>query len=299
VGAFESGADVTGPAISYTALGNTSGTASRNLTGVVITDTSGVNTTAGTRPRIYFKKSTEPNQLASTNTSAATGWKFQQSTGAGPFNFQINYSIIFGGSVTTGDTVQYFVDAQDLATIPNVSINSGTFAATPSSVALTTAAFPIGGAINSYSILPSLSGTKTVGTGGDYATITAAVAALNGSVLNGALTLSLADATYPSETYPIVINSNGGSSATNTVTIKPNTGQNVTLSATTTLFKLNGADFVTIDGSNNGSTSRNLTLNDNDTGTASAAIWIASASSTGRSKTRTFRDAVKSRMLPR
>jgi hypothetical protein len=60
-----------------------------------------------------------------------------------------------------------------------------------------------------------------VGTGGDYPTITAAVAALNSSVLSGALTLNLTDATYGTETYPIIINSNGGSSATNTVTIKP------------------------------------------------------------------------------
>jgi hypothetical protein len=88
--------------------------------------------------------------LVPTN-SGATGWKFVQATGAGgsPFSFNINYAIIFGGTVSTGDTIQYFVDAQDLATPANVSINSGTFAAAPSSVALTSAAFPIGGTINS------------------------------------------------------------------------------------------------------------------------------------------------------
>jgi hypothetical protein len=68
----------------------------------------------------------------------------------------------------------------------------------------------------------------------------------------------------------------------------------VSLSATTTLFKLNGADFVTIDGSNNGSTSRNLTLNDNDTGTASAAIWIASASSTDGATNNTIKNCIMS-----
>ena len=66
VGAYETGADVTGPAISYTTLGNTSSTASRTLSPVTIADASGVNTTTGTRPRIYFKKSTEPNALAAT-----------------------------------------------------------------------------------------------------------------------------------------------------------------------------------------------------------------------------------------
>ena len=75
MGAYESGADSAPPAIGYTPLGNTSSTASRSLTAVAITDASGVNTTTGTRPRIYYKKASEPNQLASANNSTATGWK--------------------------------------------------------------------------------------------------------------------------------------------------------------------------------------------------------------------------------
>ena len=73
-----------------------------------------------------------------------------------------------GGSVSIGDTIQYFVVAQDLAATPNVGINSGTFAAQPASVALTAAAFPIGGSINSYNIVDSLAGTlkkEAVGAG--------------------------------------------------------------------------------------------------------------------------------------
>jgi hypothetical protein len=55
---------------------------------------------------------------------------------------------MFGGAPTTGDMIQYFVVAQDLAGTPNVGINSGTFAATPPSVALAAAQAPIGGTIN-------------------------------------------------------------------------------------------------------------------------------------------------------
>ena len=70
--------------------------------------------------------------------------------------------------------------------------------------------------------------------------------------------------------------------------------QNVTLSASTTVFKLNGADFVTIDGSNNGTSSRNLTLVDNDTGTSSAAVWIASASASDGATNNTIKNCIMS-----
>src|SRR5205814_3131478 len=110
--------------------------------------------------------------------SATDGWKYVEASGAGgsPFSFTINYSLLNGGTgVTVGQTVQYFVVAQDLAPTPNVGINSGTFTAQPSSVNLTSAAFPIGGTINSYSILTSLSGTKTVCSSGcDYTSLTQA-----------------------------------------------------------------------------------------------------------------------------
>ena len=77
---------------------------------------------------------------------------------------------------------------------PYVSINSGTFTATPTSVALTSAAFPIGGTINSYNITTALSGTYTVGTGGTYPTLTGAggfFAAVNSSSIGGNITVNI------------------------------------------------------------------------------------------------------------
>lgn len=139
------------PAITYTALGNTTSTSNRNLNGVTITDADGVNNTTF-KPRIYYKKSTAPNTVA--------GWQSQQSTGT--FDFLIDYSLI--GGVSAGDIIQYFVVAQDLSGTPLVGINSGTFAATPSSVALTAAAFPITGTIRQYNIVGApLSGDYTIG----------------------------------------------------------------------------------------------------------------------------------------
>jgi len=178
IGADEfNGIELNPPTITYSPLTNTASTSNRVLTNfATITDLSGVNTSSGTKPRIYYKKSTAPND--------ETGWAFTEATNASsPFSFTIDYSLI--GGVAVGDVIQYFVVAQDLA-FPTVGIQSGTFASTPSSVALTAAAFPIGGTINSYSIVPPLLTSLTVGTGGDYLTLTGAgglFQAINNNVL--------------------------------------------------------------------------------------------------------------------
>jgi len=67
-----------------------------------------------------------------------------------PFSFTINYSRSNGDVVFPKDTIQYFVVSQDSSTPANIGTNSGTYAVKPSSVNLTSAAFPIGGNINSY-----------------------------------------------------------------------------------------------------------------------------------------------------
>ena len=61
------------------------------------------------------------------------GWKYVEANGgSSPFDFTIDYSLLFGGGGSSlGDVIQYFVVAQDLAGTPNVGINSGTFATTP------------------------------------------------------------------------------------------------------------------------------------------------------------------------
>ena len=159
------GGDITPPVISYTALTNTSSVSNRSFTNVTVTDVSGVNGTAGTRPRVYYKRSSDANTYVD-NTSGTNGWKYAEASGAtSPFSFTINYALLSGGGgVAVNNTVQYFVVAQDLAATPNVGINSGTFNANPTSVALTAGAFPLTGVINSYIISgPPLAGDYTIG----------------------------------------------------------------------------------------------------------------------------------------
>jgi trimeric autotransporter adhesin len=124
----------------------------------------------------------------------------------------------------------------------------------------------------------TLSGTYTVGSGGAYATLTAAVAAYNtASCITGPIIFNLIDATFPSETFPININANAAAGA-NTLTIKPATGVTTTISgafASGALIKLNGADYVIIDGSNSGGTDRSLTITNTST-TSPTALSLAS-----------------------
>lgn len=248
--------DVSPPTISYTLLIDTISTSNRILAGVAIEDCfSGVNVTA--LPRIYYKKYSDANTYVD-NTSSTNGWKYAETTsGASPFDFTINYSLLFGGTVQSGDTIQYFVVAQDLASTPNIGINKGTFASAPSSVSLTSAAFPISGSINMYKIQRLISGTVTVGTGGDYLTLTGEkglFVSINENFLSGNTTAKIiSDITEPG-TY--ALNQWNETSKVNyTLTIQPDTSVLRTLSGSYAggLFRFNGADKVNVDGRYNGS----------------------------------------------
>jgi hypothetical protein len=123
-----------------------------------------------------------------------------------------------------------------------------------------------------------MGGIYTVGATGTYATLTAAVNAYNNATcITGPIEFSLTDAIYyTGETFPIVINANINASATKTLTIKPATGVTATIAGNaTSIIKLNGADYVIIDGSNNGTTSKNLTIKDSST-IGSSVILISS-----------------------
>lgn len=276
--------DILPPAITYTPISNTScvSATTRAFPAVTITDANGINVATGTKPRLYYRKSTDANTYAG-NTSSDNGWKYvDASNTTSPFSFTIDYTKLQGGGVSTGDVIQYFVVAQDLAPTPNVGINSGTFAATPSSVALTSVAFPIGGTINSYTIATALSGAVTIGATGTYTSITGTSGlfnAINTQGLTGNLTATIIDASVTESgavALNSIINSTCAATGTFTVLVKPQTTSTLTGSSTGSIIKLNGADNVTIDGSNNGTTSKNLTITNTNTGTSSSLIWLAS-----------------------
>ncbi len=281
--------DLAPPVISYTLLGNDVVAASRSLANVTVTDATGVNIAPGTRPRVYYKKTTDANTF-NDNTSATAGWKFAEANGGGgsPFTFTIDYSLLFGGGgVSVGDTIQYFVVAQDTAATPNVGINSGTFAATPTSVALTAAAFPITGVINSYSISDVITGTKTVcASGCDYTSLTNALgvfADINAKVISGNLVIQIAgDLTGETGANALNTLSETPIGSNFTVTIFP-TGAPRSITSTagaTNLIKLNGASRVTIDGSlGGGGSDRSLTIENIGT-VAPTVVWMGSIGST-------------------
>lgn len=134
-------------------------------------------------------------------------------------------------------------------------------------------------------IKSKLNGPYLVGPGQtapNYASLTSAVADLTAYGVSGPVSFLL-QSNYSSaaETFPIVLPAFDGASATNTVTIKPDAGVTATISgiaATTNIFKINGGDYYVIDGSNNGTNSRNLTITTPNTATSgSGLIWLASA----------------------
>jgi hypothetical protein len=248
--------DLTPPTITFTALGFTANTTTRTLA-VTITDASGIST--ATPPRLFFRK----------GTSGAFTSVLATSTSGSVYTFTFNYAAV--GGVAVGDVIQYYVAAQD--TPGNASSNpaGGTFGTAPASVF-------------QFAIAGSLSGVYYVGSGTSpdptrtYATLTAAANAYNTSGLSGAVTFLLLDATYSTaETFPVVFGNNPDASATNLLTIKPNTGVTSTISGATSLLAFQNPRFITLDGSNAaGGTSRDLTLTNTSTTSGTYHVLVLS-----------------------
>ncbi|QQS35336.1 MAG: hypothetical protein IPM56_13930 [Ignavibacteriales bacterium] len=340
--------DLSAPSISYTALGPTNSTSARTLV-VNVVDPSGVPTTAPGWPYLYWRIN-----AGSWNASTPTGV-------AGS-----DYTFSFGAGVVVGDLVEYYVVAQDGATIPNVgafpSAGAGGFTAnppaastpptTPSSYLIVDAPlsgpYTVGSAlfnsltgrnitferrvqtvmkevwvetpvtekqnsltqssdkpagryemreVEEISFIPMENGKPytgdlyvkkatnpeinfPAGTEGVYATITAAVNDLNLRGVGGATTFLLTDATYTTETLPIVVNIISASlpTAVNTVTIRPNTSVTASISgasASAQVFRIRNS-YVTIDGSNSGGTDRSLTIENTSTTTPQVVSFNSS-----------------------
>ncbi|MBK9254326.1 MAG: hypothetical protein IPM42_02435 [Saprospiraceae bacterium] len=278
--------DVTGPLISFTNLSTTASLANRNFNNVSITDVSGINNTAGFKPRVYYKKKNQANTFID-NTNTTDGWKYMEATGnTSPFDFVLDYSLLYGGSAVIGDTIQYFVLAQDLAPTPNVGLVSGILAAIPLSVNLDVSHFPLINAINFYAIKAGNEGAKTVCPSGcDYSSLTndgGIFEAINNSLVTDNLTIQITDdLTAELGTHPL-----NEFNAGKTILIRPVGGVKRTISGTAAngkpLIDLNGADFVTIDGINTGGDSltiSNLSVS-STTGTSTIRFTNAAANNT-------------------
>jgi trimeric autotransporter adhesin len=332
-------ADLTAPAITYTPLQNTSVLTNRTLS-ATITDASGVPTTGIGLPVLYWK-------VNEGSYTAATGVFVSGDT----------YQFTFGGGVTVGDVVSYYIAAQDIASPANVGVfpftGAAGFSANPPAVS-TPPTSP-----SSYIVIDlPLAGVYTVGlaefnakTGknvyferrtrtvvrdlngvnsaidlnegyddkenpkpidrsprmvevtetylemmengkpfdqsfflspesrGIYPTLTAAVNDLNLRGVSGPVTFSLVDAVYPNETYPIDIYDFIGTSAVNTVTIKPAAGVQTVIPGsvdqTTATLRVGYGSYVIVDGSNTvGGTTKDMTVIGLASGTTPAIhLW--------------------------
>ncbi len=257
------------PLISYNLLTNGNASTPRVLTSFAsISDPTGINTTAGTRPRIYYKKSTQANTF-NDNTNGTDGWKWTEATNtSSPFSFSIDYSILFGGSAVAGDVIQHFVVAQDLNGTPRIGINAGAFTTQPTSVALTAANFPLISTINQYTIVANTySGVIPVGSTEAITSLTNAgglFALINAGTLSGNVTVSITS-DLTAETGTNALNQWAETGAGGySITIQPSAATTRLISGTSTsgLIRLDQADRVIIDGRFGGSgqflTFRNL-----------------------------------------
>ena len=146
-------ADFSAPLIAYTPLGKESICVEAKTITATITDASGVDVAPGRKPRLWFKKATEQDALPATNNSAGNGWKYVEATNnASPFVFNFDFSLLTS-PLMSGDSISYFIAAQDSASTPNVGASIVNFSSPPSSVALSASSFPTTGDVYGFTIL--------------------------------------------------------------------------------------------------------------------------------------------------
>jgi hypothetical protein len=249
---YQFGTDYTAPAFpTIGAIPNAFGTQNRTST-VRITDLTpyngtGVPLSGNLVPRIYYKKTTDVSWVSTPGVN-------QTGTGIdGTWLFTVNHSLLPGGNVNPGDQIQYFFVAQDQSNAlghPNISSFPAGVVATDVNTITTPPASP-----SVYVIGSDFSGIKTVGTGGDYPSLTLAggiFEQINAGQLSGNLTINIiSDLT--GETGLNALNAwANAAGGPFTVTIKPVGNRTIAASGP---IKLNGTLGAIIDGLNDGTNS--------------------------------------------
>ncbi|MES2849647.1 MAG: BNR-repeat neuraminidase N-terminal domain-containing protein, partial [Bacteroidota bacterium] len=200
-------------------------------------------------------------------------------SGPGTYNWVWNPGALAGNNITVNPTVStpYSVTATNPVTGCSATANT-----------------PV-------TVVPALSGTYTVGTTGNYSNLTTAINAYNSICIGGPVTFELqSDYSSALESFPITIHANSAASAVNTLTIKPAVnGLNISGSSATAIIVLNGADYVTIDGSVSAtgnavcpasSASRDLTITNTNTSATSAVLWLQTSPSTDSATNNTIKN---------
>lgn len=235
--------DVFPPLFSVTAPNSrTSSTGNLTFT-ATISDVTGLPTTGSLVPRIWFRR-----QLPSASAWASAAGTLQSGNATnGTWSFTTNYA-----TAAVGETYQIYYVAQDIVGTPNISTAPNGGAHTDVNTQTTAPSSPY-----SYLITSGFSGTYTVGTGGNYSTLTGAggfFSALNAGTVTGNITVNiLSDITEAGTNGLNQFLEDGAGNYT--VTIQPSdaTIKNITGDYAGTLIRLDGCDRITIDGRSGGS----------------------------------------------
>jgi len=266
--------DIFCPAIQFNKLGYASSLTNRLTKNFAfITDNVGrININTGTKPRLYYKLSTNDDAFVG-NTASDNGWKWVEATGVtSPFDFNIDYSLLFGGPVKLNySSIQYFVVAQNLLTIPNV-----TFYPTKGAAGVSVSPEGMKAPLDPffYYIVPLVPTTMNVGIGQTYSTLTGPGGVFDvintGSINDNILVTIKSDLNEPGNKILKHINEDGPNAGTLTLTIQSDgsshiiSGSNV--NSTIPLISLSGVERFKIDGGDN----KLLTFRNTNTNSANA-----------------------------
>ncbi len=138
----------------------------------------------------------------------------------------------------------------------------------------------------SFSVNAQISVTSSGGTGSGtpltHTTLKSAFDSINNGYYTGVIAISVTSSTTEIATASLNSSATGSASYTS-INIKPAASTTPTIGGTINgaLIKFAGADNVTIDGSNNGTSSRDLTILNSSTGGSVVGIWVGSISGNG------------------
>lgn len=238
MGAYESAEDNQGPVFTYTPLQKTAALSSRTLTASLV-DSTGIPVAGTGLPVLYWKIN-------------AGSWISAQ----GSYLSGNDYQFTFGGGVTVGDVVSYYIVAQDTDTPPNISASPSFgaegFSADPPACG-TPPSTP-----QSYTIVEGMSGVVTVGSGETYTSLSGASGLfkkINDNLLTGNLVAEISTNLTEDGTNALNEWLEEGA-GTYTLTIRPASASEKLISGnpvSQAMIRFNGADRVIIDGSSGGS----------------------------------------------
>jgi len=245
--------DVFYPEIQFEKLGNSCQLTNRLTKNfATITDNvNGISILSLTKPRLYYKLNTNADAFVG-NTVSDNGWKWVEATGiSSPFDFNIDYSLLYGGPVMLNSVIQYFVVAQNTATSPNISFNPAN-GATGGSVTPEGMKAPL--VPLTYKIVPPVPTTMNVGQGQPYTTLTGKGGVFDvinsGSITENTVAIIKSDISEPG-TYSLnQINEDGPNAGTLTLTIQSD-GKPHLISGSdlnTNLISVSGVKRLKIDG---------------------------------------------------